>query len=233
MKHLAASVFAFAVAVPALAGAPDSAPPRTLTVSGTGIAKAAPDEASFSTGVVSQGATAGAALAANTKAMSAVIATLKRQGVPEKAIQTSSLSLNPQYQVCKPNVACPQKIVGYEVTNTVTVTIGLEKAGAALDALVASGANRVDGVGFAIHDEKPLLAEARAEAVKEAIAKAEAYAKSAGVSLGPILAIQEGGEHAPQPMNMAFGYRLKAAAVPLEGGEEKLAATVSITWEIK
>jgi uncharacterized protein YggE len=234
MKHLTASVFAFAVAVPALAGAPDSVPPRTLTVSGTGIAKAAPDEASFSTGVVSQGATAGAALTANTKAMNAVIATLKRQGVPEKAIQTSNLSLNPQYQVCKPNMACPQKIVGYEVTNTVTVTIGIDKAGTALDALVVSGANRVDGISFAIHDDKPLLAQARADAVKEAIAKAEVYVKAAGVTLGPIQSIDEGGSVVPRPMyKMRAMANLAEAAVPLAGGEQSVSATVSITWEIK
>jgi uncharacterized protein YggE len=232
MKQLAVSVLALILAAPALAAAPQD-PPRTLTVTGTGIAKAAPDEASFSTGVVSQAPTAGAALAANTKAMNAVIATLKRQGVPEKAIQTSNLSLNPQYQVCKPNMACPQKIVGYEVANTVTVTIGLDKAGAALDALVASGANRVDGIGFAIHDEKPLLAEARAEAVKEAIAKAEAYAKSAGVSLGPILSIQDLGGGDPYVKNKMGSLRAMAGAMPIEGGEQSISTTVSITWEIK
>ena len=109
--------------------------PRTLSVNGQGIAKAAPDEASFSSGVVAQGPTAREALAANSRAMNAVFATLKRSGIPDKAIQTSNLSLSPQYQQCKPNVACPQKIVGYEVSNTVSVTVGIDQTGAVLDAL--------------------------------------------------------------------------------------------------
>jgi uncharacterized protein YggE len=202
-------------------------------VTGTGIAKAAPDEASFSTGVVSHAPTAGGALAANSKAMAAVIATLKRQGVPDKAIQTSNLSLNPQYQTCKPNVACPQKIVGYEVSNTVSVTVGLDKAGAVLDALVSAGSNQIGGISFAIHDPKPLLALARVDAVKDAIDKAALYAKAAGVSLGPILAIQEGGSQAPQPMFKAMMARgLAQDSMPVAGGEQSVSASVSVSWII-
>lgn len=206
--------------------------PRTLTVSGTGVAKAVPDEASFSTGVVTQAGTAADALGANNRAMAAVIATLKRHGVPDKAVQTSNVSLSPQYQSCKPNVACPQKIVGYEVANTVTVTVGIDKAGAALDALVAAGANRIDGISFAVHDPKPLVAAARGEAVKEAIDKAQVLARSAGVSLGPIMSIQDGGGSAPQPMVKMYA-RAVAEAMPIAAGEQSLTATVTITWTIQ
>lgn len=233
--------FLFAAAVvaltaPAALAAPaDSQAPRTLTVSGLGTAKAAPDEANFSTGVVSQGTTAGQALAANSRAMTAVIATLKKQGIADKAIQTSNLNLSPQYQSCRPNIACPQKIVGYQVSNTVSVTVGLDKAGAVLDALVASGSNQIDGISFSIHDTKPLLAAARADAVKDAMDKATLYAKSAGVGLGPILAIQEGGAETPRPL---YASRFKAmaemaAAPPVAGGEQSVTATVSITWTIQ
>jgi uncharacterized protein len=233
MTRMAVTAFVFVLAGFTALPARAEPVPRTLTVSGTGIATAVPDEASFSTGVVSQAPTAAAALSANTRAMAAVVATLKRQGVADKAIQTSNVALSPQYQSCKPNVDCPQKIVGYEVANTVTVTVGLDKAGAALDALVAAGANRIDGIAFAVHDAKPLFAVARTEAVKEAIAKAEAYARAAGVSLGPIQSIGEGGDGAPMPVNALMGYRAKAGAVPIEAGEAKFAATVSITWTIQ
>ncbi len=229
---LLAALFLASSAAVAAPGA-DPAAPRTLTVSGTGIAKAAPDEASFSTGVVSHAATAGAALAANARAMNAVIATLKKQGVPDKAIQTSNLSLNPQYQTCKPNMTCPQKIVGYEVSNTVSVTVGLDKAGTVVDALVASGSNQIDGISFSIHDHKPLLNQARAEAVKEALDKGQLYAKAAGVSLGPILAIQESGSEAPRPIFRAMNKMADVGyATPIAAGEQSLSAQVSITWTI-
>jgi uncharacterized protein YggE len=229
MKPLAVLLLASALAVPAGAADPT---PRTLTVTGTGQVKAAPDEANFSTGVVAQGPTAREALAANSKAMAAVIASLKRQGVPDKAIQTANLSLNPHYAPCKPDVACPQKITGYEVSNTLTVTTAFEKAGVVLDALVASGANQIGGIAFAIHDPKPLLTAARAEAVKDAIEKASVYAKAAGVSLGPILSISEGGSSAP-PQPMFKAYAMRAEAVPLAAGEQTVSADVSITWSIQ
>lgn len=229
MKPLAVLLLASALAVPAVAADPS---PRTLTVTGTGQVKATPDEASFSTGVVAQGASAREALAANSKAMAGVIAALKRQGVPDKAIQTANLSLSPQYAPCKPDVACPQKIVGYEVSNTVTATTPFDKAGVVLDALVASGANQIGGISFAIRDPKPLLTAARADAVKDAIDKAATYAKAAGVTLGPILSISEGGSSAPpQPMFKAMAMR--ADAVPLAAGEQAVSADVSITWTIQ
>lgn len=227
---LGLAALAAVLTVPA-AAAPDS--PRTLTVTGSGIAKAAPDEAGFSTGVVAQGRTARDALAANSKAMNAVIATLKARGVPDKAIQTAGLNLSPQYQPCKPDVACPQKIVGYEVSNTVSVTVPLDQTGAVLDALVASGANQIGGISFAIHDPKPLLAKARADAVKDALDKAALYAKAAGVSLGPIQSIQESGSYAPPPMVRSMKAMAFDAAPPIAGGEEQVSANVSITWEIK
>jgi uncharacterized protein YggE len=217
------------VAAGAQAAAPDQATPRTLTVAGQGIAKAAPDEANFSTGVVSQGATARQALSANNQAMNAVIATLKKLGVSDKDIQTSGLSLSPQYQTCKPGVACAQRIVGYQVSNNVSVTVGLDKTGAVLDAMVTSGSNQIGGISFSIHDPKPLEAQARQEAVKDAIERAELYASAANVKLGPILSIQEGGAEPPRPVYKAMMMRAEAA-VPIAGGEESVAASVSITW---
>lgn len=232
--RLAICVFVSLVAgAPSLAAPAAETQPRTITVTGQGTAKAAPDEANFSAGVVTQGSTAAQALAANARAMNAVFATLKRLGVADKDIQTSGLSLSPQYQTCKPGVACPQRIVGYEVSNQVTVTVDIAKAGGVLDALVSSGSNQIGGIGFAIRDPKPLLAAARADAVKDAIARAEIYAKAAGLALGPILAIQEGGSSAPRPLYKAMGYAAGLAATPVAGGEETLSASVSITWALQ
>ena len=76
-----------------------------------------------------------------------------------------------------------------------------------------------------------LLGEARAAAVKDAIDKASVYAKAAGVGLGPILAIQEGGSDAPRPMFKAMA-RFPDQNVPLAAGEESVSASVSITWLI-
>ena len=213
----------------------DGAPPqqqRLLSVNGTGEASAVPDRAQLSTGVVTRAGTAAAALAANARAMNAVFDALKRAGIAEKNIQTSNFQVSPQYSAEKPGAA--QRIVGYEVSNTVSVTVdGLDRLGPTIDALVAAGSNQIEGPTFSVADPKPLLAKAREAAMKDAVERAEAYARAAGVTLGPIVSISEGGgdttiEPMGRPMNM-----LKAAApTPVAAGEQSLTATVSVSWEI-
>jgi len=221
-----------AAAAPA-AWADNAAAPRLISVNGLGEVRDAPDRAQLSTGVVTRAPSAAAALAANARAMNAVFDALKRAGVAEKNIQTSNFQVSPQYSAEKPGVT--QRIVGYEVSNTVTVIVdGLDKLGATIDALVAAGSNQIEGPTFSIADPKPLLAKAREEAVKDAFDRAEAYARAAGVTLGPITAISEGGgettiEPVGRPMSM-----LKAnAQTPVAAGEQSVTANVSITWEIR
>jgi uncharacterized protein YggE len=209
--------------------ADSAAAPRTLTVSGTGEVRAAPDQAQLSTGVVAQAPSAAAALAANARAMNRVFDTLKRAGIAEKNIQTSNFSVSPQYAASKPGQT--QHIVGYDVSNTVSVLVDkLDNLGPTLDALVASGSNQIDGPSFAIADPKPLLAKAREAAVKDATDRAATIAHAAGVSLGPIVSISEGGtpllEQTPRSM-MSFA----KAPTPVASGEEGVSASVSITWE--
>ena len=228
-----------AVVMLAVAGIPaaalaDQPAPRTMTVSGEGSAQAAPDQAQFSTGVVTQDRTAALALAANSRAMNAVFATLKRLGIADKDIQTSNFSLSPQYQVYKPGTSGPQHVIGYQVSNTVNVTVeDFARTGTILDAMVSSGSNQIDDISFSIRDAKALLAEARAAAVKDAIGRAETYARAAGVTLGPILSISESGSYQPRPMVMARAMTANAAPPPVAGGEESISANVTITWAIQ
>jgi len=84
---------------------------RTITVSGEGQAKAVPNQAHLSAGVVSQGRKAADALSANTRAMNGVFAALRRLGIPDKSIQTSDFSITPQYQADR-NGSTSAKIVG-------------------------------------------------------------------------------------------------------------------------
>ena len=174
-------------------------------------AKAAPDQAQFSTGVVTQDRTAALALAANSRAMNAVFATLKRLGIADKDIQTSNFSLSPQYQIYKPGTsrsAAHRRLPGLE--HCERHGRGFRKTGAVLDALVSSGSNQIDNIGFSIHDTKALLAQARAAAVKDAIDRAQTYAKAAGVTLGPIQSMSEsGGVYQPRPM---YGWKRWVAA---------------------
>ena len=72
--------------------------------------------------------------------------------------------------------------------------------------------------------------------MKDAIDRAQTYAKAAGVSLGPILSIDEGGNEAPRPVfsgRMMAMAGMSAAPPPVAGGEESVSANVTITWQIQ
>ena len=217
-----------AAAAPALLAPAWAAEPHSISMAGHGEAKAAPDLVTINAGVTTNAATAAAALAANTAKMKQVFAALQALNVPRKNIQTSSFSVSPQYSNGQNNEA--QRLTGYRVNNQLHVRLeDVAALGKALDALVGAGANQMSGIDFAIDDPAPLLDKARADAVADARARAQTYARAAGVTLGPILSISEGGS-GPRPM-----YRMAAMAaapVPVEAGEETVSADVTVVWEI-
>jgi hypothetical protein len=225
------TLLALVLLAPQLAAAQSAPPPRIITMSGHGEARAVPDTAMLSAGVSAQAPTAAAALAANTTRMQSVLAALKKQGVPEKDIQTSNFSISPQY--ANGNGEAP-RITGYQANNQVEVRLeDVSKLGATLDALVTAGANQMNGVSFLIRNDTALLADARAAAVAEARLKAETFAKAAGVSLGAILSIGEAGNEGPRPMYAAAPMMVRAKAVPVALGEQSVNADITIIWEIK
>lgn len=206
--------------------------PRVITVSGEGQQFGRPDRAQLSAGVLAQAATAEAALTANGAAMNKVFAALKSLGIADAKIQTSNFSVSPQYPPYRQDNPEPQKIVGYQVSNQVTVIVDdLTKLGPALDALVKSGANQLNGVSFAISNPKPLAEAARKDAVLDATAKAKTLAAAAGVQLGPVLSIQEGDISRPMPI-MAMA-RMEKDSTPIAAGEQSVGVSVTMTYGIQ
>src|SRR5665213_1082832 len=113
----------------------------TLSVSAYGETKIAPDQAVITLGVQTIAPVAAEAMAQNAAQMSAVSTALRRAGIAEKDIQTSSLNLSPQY-IYTPNE--PAKLTGYQASNDVTITVeDLQRLGPTIDAVTAAGANPV------------------------------------------------------------------------------------------
>ena len=221
-------VLVLGLAVPAVA---QTMAPRTLTMTGTGSAKAMPDIADISAGVTSDAPTAAAALAANSASMNRIFAALDRAGVARRNVQTSNFNISPTYTNRTP-ADTQQRLTGYRVNNEVHVILeDIAKVGATLDALVAAGANQMNGLNFTIKDPAPLLARARTDAVADAKLRAQQYAAAAGVALGPIQALSEGGGEAPRPMYRVMA--MAAAPTPIAAGEESVNASVTIVWEIR
>lgn len=184
-----------------------------LNVTAEGRAYRQPDLANFNAGVVTQARTAGEAMSANAARMEAIVAALKRAGIAERDIQTSNLNLQPQYHypqrqrvirqpsgettVTETEPQAP-RIIGYEARNTVSVRVRrVGNMGRIIDTLVSAGANQVEGPYFTLEDQEAATNEARADAMKNARARAELYARAAGLRVGRILTISEGGGYYP------------------------------------
>jgi len=206
-----------------------------LDISATGEVTRVPDIAIISAGVVSRATTATAALQDSATRMSQVLAALKRAGIPERDIQTSSVSLNPEYRY--PQNESPQ-MVGYNATNQLTIRFrDIRNSGKILDTLVAQGANQINGPNLTIDKPEAALDEARTNAIAAGRARAELYAKSLGLRVARVVSVSEGGGYAvppppppPAPMMMARGERDSTSIQP---GEQKLQVSVAMTFELQ
>ena len=220
-------------ASPAGAPAADSAyRATTLSLSAYGETRIAPDMATITLGVTTDGPTAAGALQSNAAKMTQVIAALRRGGVAERDIQTSGLNINPQYVYVENQ---PPVVTGYQANNSVTVRFrDIAKSGAILDALVGAGANQINGPTLTIDKPESAQDEARTDAIKTARTRAELYARAAGLTVKRIVAISETSTMSgPQPMPYVRAQMADASAksevVP---GEQDVGVTVSVTFEL-
>lgn len=226
MRHLAAFLFAIS-----LAGAAFAADPARITVTGEGRVDASPDMATISLGVTSEAPTAAAAMAANSVELGRVLANLRGAGIEGRDLQTSGLTLNPNWR--SDDNGSNGRIVGYIAANMLTVRVrALDSLGVVLDAAVKDGANTLNGVSFGLAQPEPVLDEARKRAVADALHRALLLTEAAGVALGAVVAISEGGGNfAPSPMFRMEG-AMADAPVPVAQGEVSLSASVTMVWEI-
>ncbi|WP_404367086.1 SIMPL domain-containing protein [Sphingomonas sp. MMS24-J45] len=215
--------------------APLIAPDGTLLdVSAEGHTTRVPDVATIRAGVTTQGQTAAAALAENSARMTRVLAALKKAGVAVRDIRTANVSLSPQYRYADGQAPV---ITGYQASNSVSVRFrDIAKSGAILDVLVGEGANQIDGPNLSIDQPDAALDEARVSAVKIARARAELYAKAAGLTVARIVSISESGSNdgaSPAPP-LVFMARAKAAdSTPIAAGEAEVSVNLTVRFLLK
>jgi uncharacterized protein YggE len=206
---------------------------RTLSVSGIGRVKTAPDVADISIGVTERAKEAAAASRQAASAMDSVVQALLAAGIDEKDIQTTNLSLNPVYDWNSE----PAKLIGWEASNQVNVTVrDIDSVGSVVDSAVSAGANQVNGISFRVEDPTEAEALARTAAVEDARAKAEQLAADAGVEIVGTVSISESSAQPPQPLYMDRAEMAYAAgdtaATPVLPGEVELSVNVYIQYEI-
>ncbi|MEZ0471972.1 SIMPL domain-containing protein [Luteimonas salinilitoris] len=205
-----------------------------LSVSAQAEASRVPDVATLSAGVVTQAADANAALRANAERMNALMAAIKAAGIAEKDVQTSGLNVHPQYR--HSDNAAPA-ITGYQASNTVSLKVrDIAALGDVLDALVASGANQVNGPSFEIDEPEAVYDEARQAALQKAQQRARIYAQSLGMRVRRIVSISEGGGFMPPPrpmMRMETTAMDMAASSPVSPGQTTLTANLDVVFELE
>ena len=215
-------------AVPVLQG-------TRLDISATGEVTRVPDVAIISAGVVTRAPTASAAIEQNAARMERVRAALKRAGIEDRDIQTSSINLNPDYQYTNNQ---PPRLTGYQASNMVSIRFrDIKNTGKILDALVAEGANQINGPSLTIDKPEAALDEARTKAIANGRARAELYARTLGMRVVKLLSVSEGGGyHVPPPMPMVGYARAEMAqdaSSKIDPGEQKLQVSVSMSFELQ
>ena len=217
---------------PARAVDPATTPEHMISVSGIGRVTTTPDVADVRVGVTLTRTKVRDAQSAAATAMAGVIAALKKTGIADKDIQTTSLSLQPVYDYSNGNAP---RLTGYQIVNAVSATVRkLDTISDVIDGALAAGATTLDGITFRVDDPASPEAQARDAAMKNARAKADALAKAAGVSITGVSSISEQSGSVPVPMAyLAAGAALdKAASTPVQVGTNEVDVSVSVVYLI-
>lgn len=227
---LAGALLAAVLASGAASADDHATPAPQIVVTGEGRVEMAPDMATITLGAQAEALNAAEALAATSAATARILVQLSEAGIEPRDIQTANLSLAPRYENYRSDGRQP-RLLGYVASNTIRVRVrDLDALGARLDAAVAAGGNRFDGLAFGLQDPGPVTDEARRRAVDDARRKAELYAEAAGVTLGTVLTITDQGSFGvPQP-RMRGEMMMAEAAVPVAAGEIEVGASVVITY---
>lgn len=235
------SVLIVALAALATASSPALAQPRFLEVSnerfievgGEASVNVTPDFAYVTLGVTSTAKDASEAMAANAKSVSALISAIKAEGVAPADIQTSSLSISPQFSNPAPNAAEAREITGYVVSDMVTVTArDLSRLGGLLDKAVQAGANSMYGIAYGENNPQALLDKVRPLAVADARRKAEIYANAGGAKVGRLMTLTEQGGAAPVQFARQAYMESPSAPTPIEVGHDKLTIAITAQFEL-
>jgi uncharacterized protein YggE len=213
-------------------------PAQTITVVGQGSVRIQPDIAQISIGVETSAETVSQAVQDNKTQMESIMDALSKAGIAEKDIQTMNYSI--QFDRYPQPVPVPSGTEGgdvkpvYRVSNMVNVTVrDLDKVSTVLDAVVEAGANNIWGVSFSLEDQQAAQSDARANAIADAKARAQALADLSGIKLGPVMSVSEVISGGSYPVPVAMAERAAGGAGPISPGELEVSYQVQVSYFIE
>lgn len=232
MSGFLAATLAFGLAGGAQAQGAGETP--LLRVTGEGRVEVAPDMAVITLGVQSREKTARAALTDNSERAAAVLDSLRRAGIAGRDMQTSGLSLGPEWENIRDGGQYRQRIIGFVASNMITVRVrDLPTLGGILDRIVDAGANNFNSLQFTSAKLREHQDAARISAVGDARRKAEIHAQAAGVTLGRLISLTEtGAGGSPRPLMMR-DMAMASESAPVTEGEITVSVTVEMVYSIQ
>jgi uncharacterized protein len=203
-------------------------PPPLIVVSGSAQVEAQPDQATVRLGVVRQASAAQAAQEQANAASREILAAIGKLGVPPQKIQTSRLTLTPNYR------GDPPKIVAYSASNIISIELDdLTRVGPVIDAGLTAGGNQLEGVRFRLKNDTAVRERALRDAVMEARRKAEVIAEALGVRLAGVQEVSESGVSITERGQVQFARAAALAAdTPVSPGELDVNANVTVRYRI-
>jgi uncharacterized protein YggE len=207
-----------------------------IWVNGEGKVTVTPDIATVSLGISAQAAKVADAQTQAAAAMDKVMKALTDSGIDQKDIQTQFFNISPQYRY--DNVSQQSSIIGYQVSNIVTVKIRtVSKTGSIIDSVAAAGGDNtlINGVSFSVDQPGQYYSQARTLAMNDAKAKAQSLAGLAGVNLGKTIYITETSSSPPIPYAPAARDVATAAAptTAISPGQTDITLNLQVAYAIQ
>lgn len=200
---------------------------QTISVSGRGEVQVAPDMARIQIGVTKEADIAEVALDQMSEELAQVVDALTAAGLSNEAIQTSGVRLNLRQDYN--SVRGESRITGYIASSDLRIEVTeLSSLGGLLDAVVEAGVTQINSLQFDVSDKQPHLEDARRAAVADGMRKAEVFADAAGLVLGALSELAEGGAVA-MPMRMEASLA-RDSGVPIAPGQITFSADVTMRY---
>ena len=213
--------------IPAAPQQTPATPLPVIVVNGSAQIDANPDQATVRLGILRQASAAQTAQEQANTAAKDILAAVTKAGIPARKIQTSRLTLTPNYR------GEPARIAGYSASNIITIEVDdLTRVGPVIDAGLGAGANQLEGVRFQLKDDITVRERALTEAVVEARRKAEVIATALGAKLAGVLEVTEGGVSVFAREEAAYAMRSVAVDTPVSPGQLTVSANVTVKYRI-
>lgn len=236
IKILTLALLIMTAALPAVLAAEKNPNATEVQVSGSYQEELAPDIAYINLGTVTEADSIASAQAKNAEVSEKIRRQVEGLGIKSEYIKTANYSVTPLYKNDDSGKRMPT-IKGYQVTNSITVTTSTEKAGEVIDTALNAGANQINNIRFGKRDETDVKNAALAQAVRDAMTKADAIATALNKRVVRVKAVSENGIHLQSPEVAGRMYTktlmADAAATPISAGLVMLTANVQVTVELE